>query len=527
MGFLLNHLLTESAARFPEKIAIWAQGRCLTYQELEEKSNQLAHLLHASGVRKGDRVGLYLRKSVESVVVMIGALKAGAIYVPLDPQAPTERITRIIEDCQIKAMVSTSDKIRAVKSAGAKSIRFSVLVDRTKDDTLDTDTTTWDRLADFPAGGAPQVEQVSTDVAYILYTSGSTGRPKGVMISHLNALTFVEWCAETFRIQAGDRLSNHAPLHFDLSVFDIYNGIKAGATVFMISEDVVMFPASFASFLETNGITVLYCVPSALVHLLLHGKTPNRNFRDLRLILFAGEVFPMKYLRDLVKALPGREFFNLYGPTETNVCTYCKVEPDLLANGDALPIGRACSGTAVFVVDDKGELASVPGQTGELYVRGPSVTYGYWGDPKKTSSVVVRNTFQTHFEEKAYRTGDIVRVREDGGFDFLGRRDSMVKSRGYRIELGEIEAGLQSHPKVREAVAMAVPDEEVGARIKAVVAPLEGTVVTTAELQQHCATLMPKYMVPEVIEMRESLPRTSTGKLDRMGLAAGVVTSGR
>jgi acyl-coenzyme A synthetase/AMP-(fatty) acid ligase len=185
---------------------------------------------------------------------------------------------------------------------------------------------------------------------------------------------------------------------------------------------------------------------------------------------------------------------------------------------DKIPIGRACSNTEVFAVDDRDELIQ-PGQTGELYVRGPSVTCGYWGDPEKTHKMVVPNRFQPHFEEKMYRTGDLVILREDGDYDFVGRRDSQIKSRGYRIELGEIEAALLSHPAVKEVAVVAVPDEQVSNRIKAIVAPHNGATLTAGHLQQHCAQRVPRYMIPELIEFRESLPKTTTGKLDRVLLA--------
>jgi acyl-coenzyme A synthetase/AMP-(fatty) acid ligase len=241
--------------------------------------------------------------------------------------------------------------------------------------------------------------------------------------------------------------------------------------------------------------------------------------RRLRILLFAGEVFPMKYLRQLAELLPGVDLYNLYGPTETNVCTYYRVDRALLASQERLPIGRACANTEVFAVTDQNKIATV-GESGELYVRGPGVTCGYWGDAEKTHKMLVPNAFQPDFEEKAYRTGDLVKLLEHGDYDFLGRIDSMIKSRGYRIELGEIEAALLSHPGVREASAIPLPDEEIGARIKAVIAVHEGVEVTVAALLQHCSSRIPKYMLPEFIEFRDVLPKTSTGKIDRVKLAS-------
>jgi acyl-coenzyme A synthetase/AMP-(fatty) acid ligase len=227
----------------------------------------------------------------------------------------------------------------------------------------------------------------------------------------------------------------------------------------------------------------------------------------------------MKYLKQLATLLPAVELDNLYGPTETNVCTYYRVDRERLAGMDQLPIGIACENTEVFAVNDKDEIVVQSGESGELYVRGPSVTCGYWGDVEKTQKMVVPNRFQPNFEEKIYRTGDMVTLAEDGNYSFVGRRDSMIKSRGYRIELGEIESALLSHPGVREAAAIAVPDELVGNRIKAIVAAHASESIEAAELQQYCAQRIPKYMIPEFIEFRESLPRTSTGKLDRVGLS--------
>jgi amino acid adenylation domain-containing protein len=519
MAYILQQLLSKSAARFPEKPAVWARGRSISYRELEERSNQLAQLLVESGVRKGDRVGLFFPKSVESVVSMFAILKAGGVYVPLDPQAPVDRIGYIIGNCGIRVLITQDEKRRALDAATRESLKRCVLIDEARESGNGTGVVPWSGLAQYPASHPPVVTLTETDLAYILYTSGSTGRPKGVMLTHQNALTFVEWCADKFQITHEDRLSNHAPLHFDLSVFDVYNAIEAGATVYLVTEEIALFPTTLAKFIETHQISVWYSVPSALVLLLLHADLKAEKLHRLRTILFAGEVFPMKYLKQLAELLPGVELDNLYGPTETNVCTYYRVDRERLASMDKLPIGIACENTEVFAVNDQDAIVAEPGQSGELYVRGPSVTYGYWGDAEKTKKMVVPNRFQPNFEEKIYRTGDLVTLAEDGNYYFVGRRDSMIKSRGYRIELGEIESALLSHPGVREAAAIAVPDEVVGNRIKAIVAAHQPGSLQAAELQQHCGTRIPKYMIPEFIEFRESLPKTSTGKVDRVGLS--------
>jgi acyl-coenzyme A synthetase/AMP-(fatty) acid ligase len=230
----------------------------------------------------------------------------------------------------------------------------------------------------------------------------------------------------------------------------------------------------------------------------------------------------MKYLRQLAEVSTKSDLYNLYGPTETNVCTYYKVERERLGALEKLPIGIACANTECFSVTPEGRLAG-GNEAGELCVRGPAVTNGYWADPEKTKKMVVPNHFQENFEEKMYRTGDIVTMGEDGNYYFQGRRDSQIKSRGYRIELGEIESALLSHPEVREAAVLAVPDEVVGNRIRAVVVPNVAGALGVLELQKYCSERVPKYMIPELIDLCDELPKTSTGKIDRVKLAQETV----
>jgi amino acid adenylation domain-containing protein len=519
MPYILQQLLTENAERCADKPAVWGRGRTLSYRELDERSNQVAHFLRSRGVKKGDRVGIFFPKAVESLVAMFGALKAGAVYVPLDPQQPAERISYIISNCRIKGLITQSDRLRLLDPATIPSVEFALLNHEYANGSPGAKTFPWSALDAFPGSHPPELQATTTDLAYILYTSGSTGRPKGVMLSHQNALTFVEWCAETFHLKSEDRVSNHAPLHFDLSVFDVYNSIKAGATVYLVPDEIAVFPASLANWIEQQEISVWYSVPSALVYLVLHGKITAERFRRMRLILFAGEVFPQKYLKQLAEMIPHVDLYNLYGPTETNVCTYYQVDRAKLPSMDKLPIGRACANTEVFAVDDEDRIIAEVGKVGELYVRGPAVTPGYWGDREKTERMCVPNRFQPNFEEKMYRTGDLVMPDENGDYYFLGRRDNQIKSRGYRIELGEIEAALLSHAGVCEAAVIAIPDEEIGNRIKAFVTPHAGITLTAVDLQKHCAVYVPKYMIPESIDVRESaLPKTSTGKIDRVQL---------
>ena len=342
---------------------------------------------------------------------------------------------------------------------------------------------------------AAALQTTEDDVAYILYTSGSTGSPKGVTISHRASLTFVKWAHDEFALRESDRVSSHAPFHFDLSIFDIFATIKAGATVVLVPPELSVFPLDLAKFIDDQRITVWYSVPSILIQLALHGDLQRFRFANLRAILFAGEVFPVRYLRELMNLIPHAEYFNLYGPTEVNVVTWYRVERDVK---DEIPIGTAITGVELFAVNDAGDIVA-SGEAGELVVRGPCVMDGYWGDAKRGRRV--------------HHTGDMVRQRPDGNYLFLGRRDNMVKRRGYRIALEEIESTLSAHPDVAEVAVVAAPDEQNGAILIAVIGSTSQ--LSAAALERFCSERIPRYMIPDFFEFRPSLPKTSTGKTDR------------
>ncbi|MCI0399375.1 MAG: amino acid adenylation domain-containing protein [Chloroflexi bacterium] len=527
MAYLLQQLLTESAARRPEAEAARFQGEGLTYGQLDRLTNQVARALWSAGVQRGDRVGIYVHKSLAAIISVFGILKAGGVYVPLDPSAPTARLAYITRNCDVQVLLTSSEKLASLQDffEAGTPLATAVLAGAGAAEAAAPALArliTWEEVCaqdDRPLPPGPTIE---TDLAYILYTSGSTGEPKGVMISHRTIFTFINWCAETFQISSADRVTGHAPLHFDLSTFDMYVTIQAGGTVVLVPEKLSVIPVQLAQLLQDERITVTYLVPSILSLMVQYGRLETHDFSFLRLVLFAGEVFPIKYLRRLVAAVPQADYYNLYGPTETNVCTYYKVQPHDLApeRTQPVPIGVACANMEVFAVDDQEQRVTRPGQEGELWVRGSCVAQGYWGDPEKTARNFVHNSFQQHFDEVAYRTGDIVTLDEDRtNWLYIGRRDHMVKSRGYRIELGEIEAALYSHSGVKEAAVIAVPDELIGSRLRAFVVASNGHDLTEKDIIVHCGRQLPRYMVPESVEFRSELPKTSTGKIDRPLLA--------
>ncbi|NEP57544.1 MAG: amino acid adenylation domain-containing protein [Symploca sp. SIO2G7] len=533
MSYLLHHLLISSAQTHSDRTAVQQQEYNITYRQLDETSNQLANTLRYLGVEQGNRIGIYLDKSIEAVIAIFGILKAGATYVPLDPYAPIKRIAFIINNCQIKILISTKKRIDTLGANSLEelqSLNSVILTDKKEGATQWLGKIVrWSEVLQAPCNPPPDPNLIENDLAYILYTSGSTGTPKGVMISHRASLTFVNWAHNTFQVTAEDRVSNHAPFHFDLSIFDIFTTIKAGGTIILLSATLSVFPINLAKFIAEAKISIWYSVPSILTNLVLYGQLEKHTFPALRTILFAGEVFPIKYLRQLRKYIPHACYYNLYGPTETNVCTYYQVPPLDTELTESLPIGKACANSEVFVLSASNKL--IPqGEVGELCVRGPGLMTGYWNLPEKSDQVLVPFTVHPWLRpEMIYHTGDLVKQTPDGNYIFLGRRDRMIKSRGYRIELGEIESILYSHPGVAEAAVIPIPDNKIGNWIKAVVVagnsnqlteliPAKASELSVQALKTFCAKRLPKYMVPDLFEFRSALPQTSTGKIDKVKL---------
>ena len=382
----LHQLLVKSAQKYPDRIAVEETGNgAITYHDLNKLSDQLRDRLIHLGVRPGDRVGIYLRKSVDAVACIFGILKAGAAYVPVDPGAPATRNAYIFSDCTVKVIIIDNqfvEKLSAEFASQNELPTFLVLdgvgsgnslkgaLERAK-----TDNST-----------PPVSFELSPDnLAYILYTSGSTGKPKGVMLSHQNALGFIDWCSEVFEPSEIDRFSSHAPFHFDLSILDIYVSMKHGATLVLVDEEIGKDPIRLARLISDKRITVWYSTPSILSFLAQYGRLEQYGFPDLRLVLFAGEVFPIKHLRILKDRLSKPRYFNLYGPTETNVCTYYEVPATIsMEHTKPFPIGQACSHykNRIQVVDEQGQEVE-RGHEGELIPSGPGVMQGYWNLPRE------------------------------------------------------------------------------------------------------------------------------------------------
>ena len=506
----LVEYLEASAARVPGRVAVVdPDGGSLTYAELDDAANRVAAFLLHSGVASGDRVGIVQPKSVRTVAALFGIMKAGAAYVPADWTAPPERCRTIMRDCAVQALfVDDRCASIAVDQDGVRTAPTTILTGQgaTGQDAT-PGTVQWrEVLAHRPGSTAIRID--ADQLAYMLYTSGSTGVPKGVMLSHRNATSFVDWCSSVFAPTENDRFSSHAPFHFDLSVLDIYLCIKHGGTLFLITDELGRNPKELARFIADRQLTIWYSTPSILSMLVEFGQLNLHDYQSLRTVLFAGEVFPPKHLRSLVTAWPHPEYYNLYGPTETNVCTFARIpKPIPPDRTEPFPIGWPCTHCADLVLD--GEQRPVASDDeGLLYISGPSVFQGYWNRPDETA-----RAFTEIDGRRWYNTGDVVKRDSADGYLFVGRRDRMVKRRGYRIELGEIESGLYKHPRIREAAVVAAPDQASGVRIVAflsVLAPPPSII----ELKAFCGQHLPGYMIPDQFLFQDALPRTSTDKVN-------------
>lgn len=511
-GALHEHFV-EAVRQWPERTAVVEPGQgAISYRELGTLTDRVRDRLRALGVVPGDRVGIYVRKSIDAVAAIYGILKAGAAYVPVDPGAPASRSAYILQNCTVKAVVLEARfeaRLRGELEARGATPAFVSIGDAGAGEGIRQ----WLDAAEQsrPAPPAETVVPGPDALAYILYTSGSTGKPKGVMLSHANGASFVDWCSEVFTPSEADRFSSHAPFHFDLSILDIHVALKHGATLVLIGEEIGKDPERLAALIAEEKISIWYSAPSILALLAQYGKLQARDYSALHTVLFAGEVFPIRHLRTLCAQLPQRRYFNLYGPTETNVCTFYEV-PTPIPDDRVMPvpIGRTCSHLQCKVVDPEGREVR-RGDEGELCVAGRGVMQGYWELPDQTARAFLADDATG---QRWYKTGDIVTEAPDGNYTYLGRRDRMVKRRGYRVELGEIEVALYRHPAIKEAAVVAVSDEEAGVRISAFLSCREPKHPSLIEMKRFCAEHLPLYMIPDRFSWHDALPKTSTDKTD-------------
>ena len=520
MNYLAQSYLDTSRDLNPNKTAVVCSGSNITYEELYNQTNKLGNCLKENGISRQDRVVFCLNRSAKCIIAIFGILKSDAIYVPIDPKSPLKRWRKIIEDCSPKAIIcdlpNTNNMINVIRSmhvlpkliimeyrnAFCEEILLPAIYQEEVDGQIET---------------RPKYANIDIDIAYILYTSGSTGNPKGVMISHLNILNYIEWAVSCFEITEMDNVLSTAPFHFDMSTFDIYCPIKTSSTLCIASESYLLFPGKLLTFIEEHGVTIWKGVSSLLMYLARTGALKKDRIQSLKRILFGGEVLPTKYLIKWMEIYPDKIFVNVYGPTEaTGISTYFFVKQIPANAREPIPIGQVCENTDAIILKDNGSLAEL-GEIGELCIRGSSLSRGYWNDTEKTKLSFIDDPTGTFYGDKIYRTGDLVKIREDKNFIFIHRKDSQIKHMGYRIEPSEIERAISSLDIVDDAAVILFHSKKYD--MMELIAFFEARKgISSEDILGKLSDKVPKYMLPQHIFSVANIPRTDRGKIDRSSL---------
>lgn len=497
---LSQQYFSESAQRFPNKVAVSCEDKTITFAELENFSNAFARQLKAAGVEAGDLVPFFMKKSVNSAKSFLSILKADAAYVPIDSNSPAQRLEAIL--------LASSAKVVVVDNFS--EARFRELLPNSSVVILNVEI--------FSGGDTSPLtyKNLSIDMAYVLFTSGSTGVPKGVMIPHKAIIDYIEDSVEFFNITSDDEISNHVPLYFDISTFDIYCAFKTGATLHLVHEELNSVLPLLVKWLSERRITVFFCVPSVLTMLLKSRRLKPDSFPALKHLIAAGEVLPPAVLAEWMKLYPQVQFTNMYGPTEITVtCSQYIIHRVPDSDCTNIPIGKPRKNMDLLVRREDGSITKEPGAEGELLVRGTSVAYGYLGDADRTQQVFIQNPKHNLFHDPLYCTGDLVRLDAEGNVIYAGRMDTQIKFMGYRIELGEIEAIIGTTDGVEEAVVVFNNSSDENLRqVGALVSLREG--FDLDGLRAQLKGRLPAYMIPGKLELTsEEFPRTPNGKYDR------------
>ncbi|PHM46881.1 Amino acid adenylation [Xenorhabdus miraniensis] len=500
---LIHELFEQQAELTPDAIAVVFEGQSLSYGELNRRANQLAHHLIALGVQPDDRVAICVERSLEMVVGLLGILKAGAAYLPLDPAYPAERLAYMLEDAAPVALLTQTALVERVDShlpTVILDVRSPALFDREPDSNPDS-----------RARGL-----TSRHLAYVIYTSGSTGQPKGVMNSHRALCNRLVWMQDAYGLIPDDRVLQKTPFSFDVSVWEFFWPLLSGARLVMARPEGHKDVDYLARLIDTAGITTLHFVPSMLQQF-VQGIEPRYTCAALQRVICSGEALSSE-LQQRFFARFSAELHNLYGPTEAAIdVTYWACQRD--DQRHFVPIGRPIANTQIHILDTRGQPVPI-GVTGELHIGGVGVARGYLNRPELTAERFIPDPFSTAPDARLYKTGDLGRWLPDGSIEYLGRNDFQVKLRGFRIELGEIEARLAQCPGVCEAVVIAREDMPGDTRLVAYLRPQSGVELVPAELRQELAQHLAEYMLPGAFVMIDTFPLTPNGKLDRKALPA-------
>ncbi|MEO8383506.1 MAG: amino acid adenylation domain-containing protein, partial [Acidobacteriota bacterium] len=502
---LIHELFEQQAAGKPDTVAVVFEDQSLSYGELNARANQLAHELIDRGVQPDDRVAICAERGLEMVIGLLGILKAGGAYVPLDPTYPIERLRYMVQDAGPR-VVLTQHALRPLLAES--EVRTLV---------LDSDELRMTLAAQPVSNPEARANGLTVrNLAYVIYTSGSTGLPKGVLNEHQGVVNRLWWAQAEYRLQDDDRVLQKTPFGFDVSVWELFLPLLAGARLVMARPGGHQDPAYLTEVIAREQVTTIHFVPSMLPAFLTRANPENG--RSLRRLLCSGEALPHGVLQDVTDRLAHVEVHNLYGPTEAAVdVTAWPCKPGQY--GQTVPIGKPIANTQMYILDVRGEPVPV-GVEGELYIGGVQVARGYLNRPELTAERFLRDPFSAAPNARMYKTGDLGRWLSDGNIEYRGRNDFQVKIRGFRIELGEIEAKLSECAGVREAVVIAREDVPGDKRLVAYVVVQEGSGLSVAGLRNAMSRQLPEYMIPSAFAMLDALPLTANGKLDRKALRA-------
>ena len=513
MDFLIWHLLRNSARRSPHKEALIHGEQRLTYDEVARRVSGLATSLRSVGMKRGERVGIYLEASVAQVVSIFGVSQAEGVYVPISAVLHSAQVMHIAHDCEMKGLITSSSKLNSLATVLPQipSLEFLIITD--KEDIPDVGLRVY-RLDDLCAMESPtrwDERAIEKDLAAILYTSGSTGKPKGVMLSHANVVAGSRIVSTYLGITETERILAVLPFSFDAGMNQLMTAFEKGGTLVLIN---FIFAREIVNVLLKERVTGLAGVPTLWSLLAQPNSTLNKQpLTHLRYITNTGGAMPQSVLSTLRQILPDTKVFLMYGLTEAFRSTYLPSEE---LDRRPTSMGKAIPDTEILVLNERGELCK-PGEPGELVHRGPTVSLGYWNRPEDTARVLRPNPLlppEMGDCEKVCYSGDVVKMDEDGFLYFIGRRDTMIKSSGFRISPTEVEEVLFQTGKLRGAAVIGIPDEVLGQVIKAFVVPRDGEVLNADTLLELCAEKMPRFMLPKSVEVLSDLPKTSSGKVD-------------
>ncbi|MEU6115105.1 amino acid adenylation domain-containing protein [Streptomyces sp. NPDC047117] len=491
----VHRLFVTQAERTPDAIAVRLRSDRLTYRELDRQSNRIANSLIARGINRGALVAVQLDRSIELVAALLGILKAGAAYVPIDVHTPTARRESILRQTRAGVLITHS----GTDTTACPESCHPLFLD---------DLGTWRDHADSP----PSVRTDPADVVYVLFTSGTTGAPKGVVVEHAGVVNILSWMIREYGFTPGDRVLQKTPYTFDASVWEFFVPLLSGGTVVLAEPDGHRDPGYLARAVREYGVTTLQLVPSMLRHVL--AEPVFTRCSSLRQVFCGGEALPLDLQNRFFERMPV-PLHNLYGPTETSVQVMTwTCRPD-----DArpyVPIGRPVDNILTRVLDPSGRHVAA-GEAGELYIGGIAVAREYLGDRDRTARHFVTDpgSMTPELPTRFYRTGDLVREHEDGTFEFLGRLDEQIKVQGFRVEPGEIETRLRQFPAVRNAAVLAEENIVVGSTRLVAYLETEAAAIDLRRLRDHLAEHLPAYMVPTLFRAVDALPLSRHGKLDR------------